>query len=660
MKPLIPALLFLAVFQTLSSGATEEAKLSPADLLDQAIWWPGNFGQIANGDSKLGPSAVHHLQAYGTIIAQEFPLSENRMEQLRSRRDGIATELVVRLKAFDWNNFPEANTPTAEIMELFEAERSTIANEAGPGAWQPHNSKALGSTMLRVIEGLDAVETLPELLRLEDELNTLNEAVENMPWSEGRGFWNEPFPAVLPGIYIPPIEIGGLAIGNDSDGYSKSPEIEALYKPGKPGAALGARWLQWERKVFHNRIFQREILGVSLGLLERKEYKPLRHSLIGRLTALGRRREGWALLEEGGMRSEADFSPEQRRAGLIWDANLGVPRYSRAMTPVPWGESVRKEARRLVQGFIKNELVSGLTDGAALLEESIGSPGGWDQICAVGTPLPENIPMPAGATLVRRHFGLGYETFSRLQAHRDLVLPVLLERLRMMRLETQVRQKAERDDSFPPSRSGQDSRSFGPVLLEVVDCLNAVECLPDLLRMEQQLEEIIAKAGAEADAPLPDLTIDAPAVWRIAPEEDKSPDALQNAKRTEAMLVCKIYQRELLALIKTLLERETYAPIKSSVLVKAQLAEGRKELLKQVAMIQSEDDVQFFLTKAMTWDAEAKKARAKEGAVMLVQIPYTNAIREEIRDIAGRYLKEVPPEKRKAGDGMVLSWLENE
>lgn len=313
-------------------------------------------------------------------------------------------------------------------------------------------------------------------------------------------------------------------------------------------------------------------------------------------------------------------------------------------------------------------------DGAALLEDCIASPGDYNQMCMLPELLPPTVPMPFGASLVPRHFNLDPKNIRRLQANRNLVIPVLAERLRTMRMETPAAEIPRVREDYGMNRSGQDGRSFGPLLLQVVEVLNAVECLPDLLRLEQELSGLIAKAESDAAVQLPDLDLDSPsgqvAVMMLEQEfsdsadskgrsttsqDTESPQAVKRRERAMALIGCKIYQRELLGLIKTLLKHEDYAPIKSSTFVKTQRAEGRKRLVDTAAAIKSEDDLHPALRPFMSWDSTAGKAVIADGVVMPVQIPYTAAIRNEIRSLAEAFLKEVPPEKRKAGAGMPAS-----
>ncbi|MES2708386.1 MAG: hypothetical protein V4726_17460 [Verrucomicrobiota bacterium] len=631
--------------------------VTTASLLDQAIRWPGDF---VRGDESC-PFEEPPFPAYGTVARQEYFLSKDRIAELNQNHAAIAAELLKRLKAFGWKDFPPAPKPGPQVEEQSKRELGKLpADSTAPGPWKPENPLALGATMLRIIETTDAVETLPELLRLEGELNDLNEAAIRARL-DSKGFSNRPL-GPLPGLYVPPIEAGRAPYATDFASTGKKPEIAALYAPGKPGEKLREAWFRWESQVFANLLFQREMLGVSLGLLERKEYGPLPHSSIGRLVASERKRAGEALMNNTGIRSEADLTAEQREQGLFWDAELGVPRHGGAITGIPWSKAAREEARRLIQDFIRSgrsQAVTGILDGASLLEEVIAEPGSFNQMCRRPDPVSPGVPMPVRANLVDRYFYLGEKNAARLYTNRALVIPVLSERLGAMRMETSPQRKADGENSWSDTRSGQDSRTFGPLMLQVVDCLKAVECLPGLLQLEQQLSDIIDRADADASAPLPTLIMDAPspsmimAFWTkvlaemngksdpsdpaAAVADKDSPGALKTRAREDALLVCQIYQRELLGLIKTLLEEVDYRPMKSSAFVRAQQAESWRQLVLTMLGCGPRD---FFGIPLPA------NARAKDGFLTPVEIPYTTAIRAEIRSLAGAFLKETLPAKR--------------
>lgn len=646
------------------NAATTGVTAAAASLLDEAIWWPGDFIRIRKMGSGSWPFEEPPFPAYGTVALQDYFLSEARIAELNRNRPAIAAELVKRLQALDWKHFPAAPHPNPQVAGLSKKELGKLPRDRpAPGPWKPENSLVLGATMLRIIQATDAVETLPELLRLEEELNVLNEAALR-DRQDSKGFSNQPL-GPLPGLYVPAIETGTPPCPADFASTGKNPEIAALYTPGKLGEKLKEAWQRWESQVFANLLFQREILGVGLGLLERKKYPPLSQSLIGRTVAQERGRQGRALMQEAGIRGEGDLTAAQREQGLVWDAELGVPRRRGTITGIPWSKSLREEARRLIQGYIRREPVAGTLDGAALLEEVIAEPGDWNQMCRKPDPISADVPMPVRTQLVDRYFYLGEKNAARLWACRNLVIPVLSERLRAMSIETPTLGQEGGENSWSDTRSGQDTRHFGPLLLQVVACLSAVECLPDLLRLEQQLSEIIDRAEADAAAPLPTLILDAPspggirAYWAKILAEMKgtspgptgqnangataagvyqdSPEAVKKRAREDALLVCKIYQRELLGLVKTLLEYADYLPVKSSAFVRAQQEESWRQFLLSLWGCGPRD---FF------GDPLRPKILAKDGSLILVEIPYTTAIRNEIRSLAEAFLKERPPGKR--------------
>ncbi|WP_395748456.1 hypothetical protein [Prosthecobacter sp.] len=572
---------------------------SAADLLDRAIWWPGDYGQLCRDDSPVGRFRSVPLHGYGTIVSQEYFLSKDTIATLSARRKEIVEELGLRLKDFHWESIPSAPAVSAEVQKLAKG-LNDLRDSPGdtgplPGPRKFENPRALGATMLRIMEALQTVELLPDLLRLEQELGELNEKADEKshdPFRDNEG--------KTPKVSLPIIETGEENVGLQ--------EAESVTYKTEPNRAAVVKWKQ---QLFNNLVFQREILGVCLGMLEKKGYAPLKDSLTGRLHALAVKRHPPGLLP-------------------------GTP-------------EALADARRLVQDFVAGkETPAAKVDGATLLEESIAAPGFWNQMCVRVPDVPMDVPMPPGARLAARHFNLGGPSLDRLLAYRDVVMPVLVRRLQELKIAAPPPKKNPdaRDDGWP-KRSGQTSTEFGPVIFQVVQSLNAVECLPEVLRLEQQLHELVAAAEKDVSVKVPLLHLDSPSGWNPI-------------ERERALQSCRIYQRELLGLMHTLLMQEGYRPMWDSALEKALREEGhaafRKRHALEVAKFASYEQIPTYLRDDIIWDEAKRKAEISKDASYPVAVPYTEAVRDEVLSLTRRYLQEVPPEKRRAADGMTLPW----
>lgn len=664
-------MLVATTLMTFTTAQEKPAEKSPAQLLNEAIWWPGDFSQICRGDGSEGPFFSPSIPGYGTVIPEDYFLSADTIAKLREKRDEVVYEIESRLKSFDWRKPPKAPVVSADVLEIAKkqlapwspAKLKAAATAkprmvdlsggikvpvpdvppAGPGPWKRQNPMAFGSAMLRIIEALDAVEVLPELLRLEGELHAINEKTTDAAEQAalGNSISGVRRPPVPPSVFVPAIEISGSAVYEE-----RGEEWSRLGRPEK------SKWLEWKARVFNNLVFEREILGVCLGMLERKGYKPLDESRVGRLRKIGLRRDGLRTMDALSITGEEGLKANPKVSHLKWNAELRVPLSGDEVVPIPWSDGIRNEARWLIEAFILGKEFTVKTDVAKLLEDVIRMPGSWSQMCASPPPVPLDVPMPVETFLIRRHFNINPENDERLMACRNEVVPVLKTRLGELKLEPPPKRERTFGAVMP---SKQTAEAYGPIIFQIVSVLNAIECLPELLAIEQKLAGIIERGGADKNAPVPELDLDSGTSRMIRFEAP-----VKEWERLRADYSCRIVQREILGLIKTLLIQEEHAPMQNSAFVAAQLREGRKQLEEQAANVKSEKDIPWRLEKLVVWNPKMHKAVPKDGAALHVTIPYTPEIRAEIRKIAEEFLRSVPPEKWKAGDAIHLPWFDKE
>lgn len=246
---------------------------------------------------------------------------------------------------------------------------------------------------------------------------------------------------------------------------------------------------------------------------------------------------------------------------------------------------------------------------AKLLDQTIANPGNWDQMCASPPPIPFDVPLPLYSLAVPRFFTVSPEKISSLEARRAEIVSELTRRLHVLDLSKQTSQPA---GGSSEENSGQDPHGLSGLLLQIVMDLNAVETLPELLRLETDLNQRIDKAIDDKLAPLPDLDLDSPVEW-----QETGIKALPT-ERNRRLFAARVYQRELLSTMATLLRHEKFEP-----LLKSDIEAHYLELLK------FEKDPQTQLT----WGYEPAR-----------YLPYTPELRREIRQFALEFLKR-PPEK---------------
>lgn len=610
MKPLFWVTMALLPWALPVLGASVPAStaVSIEALVNEAIQRPGDGTQICDSPPPA-PYSRPPIPAYGLSIPQSTFLSEPMKKLLHARRDEVAQELGRRLEKLDLLSPPKAPAKNKKplLPPLYPPAKP---DEVDFPTETDQNPRTLGGVMLSMVLELDAVELLPHLLRLEEQLQKLNAAAMNDD--------KAPIPVIDPG--------GSTSWEGAGEDFKDVEDWEKM--PPK---------LKRKQQLFDSMVFDREMLGVMVELLHRKGFRPLADSTLGRIRTLMLQHR--TLDEElQKVRSEADI-PQDRKRSMVFDKDAGVPYWRWRIVRVPYTDELRKETRDLVQAYLDKKELPALT-GAQVLDEAIAQPGDFNQMCGMPRPIAFEVPLPAYGVLAPRHYSLGGDTATKLQAYRAEVIPVLQERLKnidMARLATQKAKPAAREMTM--MKSGLNPEALSWPLLQAVQVLHGVECLPELLALEEQLHALLDAAEKDAAAPLPQLELDSPVSWKELRSKE-APDA-----RKEQTFACRIYQRELLGLIGHLLRKEAFAALDGTTVEKAYV-EGLKKAAKdkELREFKSADDIPWESRHWITWNKALNIPVYVRATI--VSVPYTEEAREELRKVAGDYLTTVPPEKR--------------
>ncbi|RBP45071.1 hypothetical protein DES53_10367 [Roseimicrobium gellanilyticum] len=610
MKPLfwVALALLSGAFPLHGASGPTSYQVPIESLVDEAIQRPGDGAQICDAPPPV-PYSRPPIPAYGLSISQSTFLSEPMTKLLRARRDEVVQELGRRLVKLDLLNPPKAPAKLKKplLPALYPPAKP---DEVDFETETDQNPRTLGGVMLSMVLELDAVELLPHLLRLEEQLQQLNVAADR----------DEKAP-------IPVIDAGGSTMWEGAGEDFKDVEDWSKLPPK----------LKRKQQLFDSMVFDREMLGVMVELLHRKGYASLSTSTLGRIrTLILQHRKLDEDLQK--VRSAADI-PEDRKRSMAFDKDAGVPYWRWRIVRVPYTEELRKETRDLVQAYLEKKELPALT-GAQVLDQAIAQPGDYSQMCGLPCPIAFEVPLPAYGLLAPRHYSVGVDTATKLQAYRVEVMPVLLERLKnidVAKLAGQAGKPAQRETTI--QKSGLNRQALSAPLLETVQAVQGVECLPELLRLEDQLHVLLTAAEKDATAPLPALELDSPVSWNERMVRG------MGEPRKEQTYAARIYQREILGLIGHLLRNEDYSPIKNTAVEKA-YREGLKKVAAKAELkeFKSADDIPWESRNWVKWDEELNIPVYVRGTV--VQVPYTEATREELRKVASDYLTTVPVEKR--------------
>ena len=274
---------------------------------------------------------------------------------------------------------------------------------------------------------------------------------------------------------------------------------------------------------------------------------------------------------------------------------------------------------------------------ASLLEEVIREPGMWNQMCGMPGPLAFDVPLPMYGLATPRNFYLSEANLDRLRGQRAAAGADIVKLLNRMDLS----KATNGPRPFSTTGSGQDPQQLSGTLLDIILRLNAVEALPGLLRVEADLNQRLATATSDPSS-LPDLDLDSP-VMEVVSYKDDLKDALSPRRRRE--FAARIYQREMLSVIASLLRHEHYQPLLDSDLEAsyfAHLKQGSGD--PQLAGIHAEGDVPSDQRGWIGYDLIHKLPYLKD-PFHSGFVPYTPELRLEIRKWAADYLRQTPAKK---------------
>ena len=301
MKRLLALLLLIEL-----PGLAAAPKLKPPEqLVAEVIEVPGSFNQLC-GIPALFDSALP-LTLYGTIMPRLYHVSNDRMARLEKRRSEVVPALGRMIAAIrpdePINKPPAAKNQGNGTLDGF---RET------PSGVSPRQPSGL---LLELVEGLNAIETLPELLGLEDRLNAAMDRAEK---DES----------------IPPPSV-------DFDGFVRY--YNAPYEPSPR-----------KQELIKGRVVQREILSTMLELLRNQHFQPLLDSEFEQtyakaLKARAAEKDLRHIKTPEDARKEIEIELQYIQFDPIYHVPVG---YMNPPPAVPYTPEVRKKARNLAADFI--------------------------------------------------------------------------------------------------------------------------------------------------------------------------------------------------------------------------------------------------------------------------------------------------------------------
>jgi len=170
-----------------------------------------------------------------------------------------------------------------------------------------------------------------------------------------------------------------------------------------------------------------------------------------------------------------------------------------------------------------------------------------------------------------------------------------------------------------------------------------------LLRVEADLNERLAAAAKGGEASLPALDLGGPLTGFVL-YSDPHPDLVQQRKRE---FTARVYQREMLSVIAALLRHERYQPLLDSDLEAKYFEHLKKGASNpQLASIHAQGDVPSDQRVWIGYDPIHRLPFLKDPSSTGF-VPFTPALRLEIRKWAADYLQQTSGKKKSAASTVV-------
>ena len=593
--------------------------MSAGELLDQAIHWPGDYKQLcADNEWDENPPP---LRCYGLSwgIAMPYYLSDRMKGLLHAQRDAVVREMASRFAVFDWMKPPPITSAT-KVPKVPLKVYTYPPNYDGPAAPMPteptgDNPRGVGQLMLSIASELKAVETLPGLLRVEEQLHQILEKASASDVA--------PLPE-------PDFELAGYY---NQLAYLSVDEAETSELKKKVDRA---------QRIFRGRLMDAQILGVMLELLREKNYAPLEHSVFERTRlrdALYESRSTYDLKE---IHRAEDLPKDQ--PWLRFDKKLGFAYNPERSCHFPFTREARDEILALVLDYLSGKVSFVEPSGDALLDEAVRFPGSYSQVCSFATAKvnANETPLPAYGLLLPREYQLGEYMAAKLLTYRDKVVPVAIARLKAIDFTHLPAPHASFVVRSGMWETGMDPHALSGLFLSVLQVTRATEALPELLRLEEQLHKLAIDGMANNDAPLP--VLDADYSYALIPS---SKESSRNEKITEErkgnLYKIQVMDHEILGVMAGLLRKERYSPLLGSQLEKDYIA-GLRKIADQGALqgIKRAKDIPLQALPWVRFDHELNIPVYRQDST--VELRYTEARREEICHMVHEFLATILPQ----------------
>ena len=251
----------------------------------------------------------------------------------------------------------------------------------------------------------------------------------------------------------------------------------------------------------------------------------------------------------------------------------------------------------------------------ALLKSILAEPGQYSQICS-GTMILPVVPLPIYGFVGSSELHVSAANLAKLRARRAEIIPALTEHLAKLRVRIEGAAEVPKGGGFTTL-----SPPLGTPLYEIVLGLDAVETLPVLLRLEDQIDGELSREAPTAAA--------STATGALSP-------------RGVSVWNARVGQRDVLSVMLQLLRGQRFPPL---------LASSFEKIYADALKAEANTKGPHVKTPA---EAKALKMNVRFDPIyhlpsnthhQKLEVPFTPEVRAEVRGFAEQFLKTVPPEK---------------
>jgi hypothetical protein len=266
--------------------------------------------------------------------------------------------------------------------------------------------------------------------------------------------------------------------------------------------------------------------------------------------------------------------------------------------------------------------------GEDLIDQKIKQPGNFSQMCALPPPVSLDVPMPLYDKVTFREISLSPDDLSALRDRRGDVVLALQKRLPTFDFSKEPPPVAPikfGQGEMTITSSGINPHQMNSLYYDMIVGLDAVEILPQLMRLEEQLHELLT--AAEADPK------------RLPPWVEDTGSRRNLSPRDQKLFRARIVQRELLSVMLQLLRRQRFESLLQSDLEKMYATALRANIPPGItgpedAKAQGKEWLQFDPIYHLPVNYVGK-----------ITVPYSPKVREQVRGLVGQFLKTVPPKQ---------------